>query len=177
MAKTRKEKVALKEKYVGDIKKAKALIVVKPSKLIPNEANEFRMNLFDFDANFNIVKNTIFKIALEEANYPAVKELENGEHAVLFLSEDIVNPSKSLKKFIDATTSKDGSTKIEIVSGIMDGVLLTKEQVSELADMPDFNGSISLILGILDNAMSRVVNVLEDPTRSFATILDQAFKE
>ncbi len=177
MAKTRKEKVALKEKYVGDIKKAKALIVVKPSKLTPNEANEFRMNLFDFDANFNIVKNTIFKIALEEANYPAVKELENGEHAVLFLSEDIVNPSKSLKKFIDATTSKDGSTKIEIVSGIMDGVLLTKEQVSELADMPDFNGSISLILGILDNAMSGVVNVLEDPTRSFATILDQAFKE
>lgn len=177
MAKTRKEKVALKEKYVNEIKKAKALIVVKPSKLTPNEANDFRMNLFDFNANFNIVKNTIFKLALEEASVPAIKELETGEHAVLFLEEDIVNPSKSLKKFIDATTGKDGVAKIEIVSGILDGAILSKEQVSELADMPDFNGSISMILGILDNAMSGVVNVLEDPTRSYATILDQAFKE
>lgn len=177
MAKTKKEKVALKDKYVKEIKNAKAIIIVKPSKLTPNEANDFRMNVFDFDANFNIVKNTIFKLALAEAQYPEIKELESGEHAALFLSEDIVSPSKSLKKFIDATTSKDGEAKIEIVSGILDGNLLTKEQVSELADMPDFNGSISMILGILDNAMSGIVNVLEDPTRSFATILDQAFKE
>lgn len=177
MAKTKKEKVALKNKYVKEIKEAKAIVIVKPSKLTPNETNEFRMNVFDFNANFNIVKNSIFKLALKEAQYPEVKELENGEHAALFLSEDIVNPSKSLKKFIEATTSKDGSIKVEIVSGILDGVLLSKEQVSELADMPDFNGSISMILGILDNALSGVVNVLEDPTRSYVTILDQAFKE
>lgn len=177
MAKTKKEKVALKDKYVREVKKAKAIIIVKPSKLTPNEANDFRMNIFDFDANFNIVKNTIFKLALAEAQYPEIKELENGEHAALFLSEDIVSPSKSLKKFIEATTSKEEGAKVEIVSGILDGVLLTKEQVSELADMPDFNGSISMILGILDNAMSGVVNVLEDPARSYATILDQAFKE
>jgi large subunit ribosomal protein L10 len=177
MAKTKKEKVALKNEYVSELQKAKALVIVKPSKLTPNEANEFRKELYDFDAKFNIVKNTIFTLALAEANLPAIKELEKGEHAVLVLSEDIVSPSKSLKKFIENTTSKDGETKVEIVAGIMDGALLTKEQVSELADMPSFEGSISMILGILDNAMSGIVNVLEDPTRSFATILDQAFKQ
>jgi large subunit ribosomal protein L10 len=177
MAKTKKEKMALKDKYVKAIKDAKAIIVVKPSKLTPNEANDFRMNIYDFGAKFNIVKNSVFKIALKDAQYPEITELDNGEHAAVFLQEDIVNPSKTLKKFIDATTSKDGAVKIEIVSGILDGALLSKEQVSELADMPDFNGSISMILGILDNAMSGVVNVLEDPTRSYTTILDQAFKE
>lgn len=177
MAKTKKEKVALKNKYLDELKKAKAVILVKPSKLTPNESNKFRMELFDFDAKFNIVKNTIFKIALKEANLPELEELENGENAVLVITEDIVNPSKSLKKFIEDTTTKDLGPKVEIVSGILDGVKLTKEQVIELAEMPDFKGSISMVLGILESPITGTLNVLEDSTRSFVTILDQAFKK
>ena len=43
--------------------------------------------------------------------------------------------------------------------------------------MPDTKTSVAMILGILDNAMSSVVNVLEDSPRSIATILDLAFKD
>ena len=42
--------------------------------------------------------------------------------------------------------------------------------------MPDKKGSVAMILGILDQAMSGVVNVLEDAPRAYVSIIDQAFK-
>ncbi len=174
MAKTKKEKKALLDDYSKKIKASKGFIVLKPTKLTPNEANEFRKELYDFSSSWNIVKNTIFKMALKENELPEIESLEKGEHAVLFFNEDMVNPSKSLKKFVENTKDKSGEVKVEIVNGVLEGALLNAEQVKELAEMPDVRGSVAAILGILDNAMVGIVNVLEDAPRSFVTILDQA---
>ncbi len=177
MAKTKQIKKELALSYSKKLKESKGVIIVKPSKLNPNETNEFRKNLFDIDSQFNIVKNSIFKIALKDTNLPEVESLNGGEHAVLFMGEDIASASKALKKFSDNSKDKEGKSRIEIIAGILDGALLTKEQTIELAEMPDKNGSIAMILGILDQALSGVVNVLEDAPRSYVNILEQAFKE
>lgn len=177
MAKTKKEKKELLNKYIQKIKESKGFVLIKPSKLTPNEANAFRKEVSDFNAELNTVKNSVFKIALKESNLPEISELSHGEHSVLFFKEDMVNPNKALKKFAEATLPKDGIAKITVVSGILDNILLSKEQVMELADMTTIQGSISMILGILDNAMSSIVNVIEDPIRSYQSILDQAFKQ
>lgn len=177
MAKTKADKKELLKSYNEKIKSSKALVVLKPSKITPNESNEFRKEIFDSGASLNIVKNSIFKIALKENNLPEMKDLEFGEHAVLFLVDDIVSPSKALKKFIEATRPKNQDSRIQIIGGIMDGAELSKEQVTELAEMPSFEGSIALILGVLDMAMSGVANVLEDSMRGTVSVLDQAFKE
>lgn len=175
MAKSKDQKKDILKDYNDSITKSKGFIVLKPSKVSPNEANDFRKELFDYDASLKIVKNSIFKKALKENNLDL--DLEKGEFAVLFINEDIVSPSKSLKKFIENVKTKDGDDKMAIISGVLDGSVLTQEQVTELSDMPDKAGSISLILGILDNAISGVVYVLEDAPRSVVNVLDQAFKE
>lgn len=177
MAKTKQVKKELALNYSKRLKESKGIIFVKPSKLSPNETNEFRKGLYDINSQFNIVKNSVFKIALKDSNLPEVESLNGGEHAVLFMGEDIASASKALKKFSDDTKDKEGKSKVEIVAAILDGALLTKEQTIELAEMPDKKGSIAMILGILDQALSGVVNVLEDAPRSYVNILEQAFKE
>lgn len=176
MAKTKAQKKQLVDKYKSKLQNAKGVIVVRPSKLTPNETNDFRRDLYDVNADFNIVKNSIFKIALKDLDLPELDSLASGEHAVLFMGEDIVSASKALKKFTDATKSKDGDLKVDIIAGILDGQLLSKEQAAEIAEMPDKKGSVAMILGILDQAMSGVVNVLEDAPRAYVSIIDQAFK-
>jgi large subunit ribosomal protein L10 len=176
MAKTKKEKQALLDAYSKKIKASKGFIVLKPNKLTPNEANDFRKEIYDFNSSWNVVKNTIFKMALKENNLPEIESLNNGEHAVLFFNEDMVTPAKALKKFVDNTKTKEGDFKVEIVNGILEGTILSASQVAELSDMPDVRGSVALILGILDNAMSGIVNVLEDAPRAYVYVLDQAFK-
>lgn len=175
MAKTKEQKKDILKEYNSNISESKGFIVLKPSKVTPNEANDFRKEIFDFGSSLKIVKNSIFKKALKENSLDL--ELGKGEFAVVFLKDDIVSPSKSLKKFIENAKTAEGDAKIEIISGVLEGNVLTQEQVTELSDMPDKAGSVSMILGILDNAISGVVYVLEDAPRSVVNVLDQAFKE
>lgn len=176
MAKTRKQKTKLLEEYKKLIEKAGGVIVIKPSKVTAEEASEFRKEMAKLDAKLNIVKNSIMRRALAESNLPAIESLEFGEHAVLFLKEDIITPSKALKKFIESTTSKDGKAKVQIVAGILNKALLTALQASELAEMPDKKGSVAAILCILESSISSILNVVEDPIRGYMSIIDQSFK-
>jgi len=177
MAKTKDQKKQLVEAYSSKITNAKAIVILKAKGVTPNEVNEFKKNIFDFGAEINVVKNTLFKIALKNSELEEEKDLDFGEHSVVFMSEDIITPSKELKKFIENTKQNKDTFKIEIISGFIDGTKLTKEQAIELSEMPDKSQSISMLLGILDNPLSSVVNVIEDPVRSIISIMDQAFKE
>lgn len=178
MAKTRKFKKEILKEYKDKIQTAKALIVLKAKSVTSNESSQFKRTIFAHDSQYHVVKNTIFRIALQEAELGNEDKLTEGEHAVMFMKEDIINPSKALKEFIGNVKDSSGKeSKIDIVFGFLDGIYLSKDQVVELAEMPDKQGSIGLILGILDQAMSSVVNVLEDAPRSIATVLDLAFSE
>lgn len=177
MARTKKFKKELLKEYKEMIQNAKAMIVLKAKGITPNESNQLKRDMFDQGSEYHVVKNTVFRIALKEAELANDEVISEGEHAVVFMKDDIVTPSKALKAFMEVAKDKENNPKASIAFGFLDGVYLTQEQVSELADMPDIQGSISMILGILDQAMSSVVNVLEDAPRSFVTILDQAFKE
>jgi large subunit ribosomal protein L10 len=176
MAKSKQQKKELLESYKSKVADSKGFIVLKPSKLTPNEVNELKKELYDFGSSFNVVKNSIFKLALKDKSIE-IPELDKGEYSILFMNDDFVAPAKRLKKFVQDTTSKDGDVKIQVIAGFLEDSVLSKNQVEELSEMPDFKGSIALILGVLDMAMSGVVNVLEDAPRSMASILDQAFKE
>lgn len=176
MAKSKNDKKKLVKEYETKIKEAKGFIVLKPNKLTPNEVNEFRKEIYDLGATFNIVKNTLFKIALKDAGVEGI-EANDGEYSILFLGDDYINAAKSLKKFIETAKTKEKEDKLSIVTGYLENSVLTQAQVVDLSEMPDTKTSVAMILGILDNAMSSVVNVLEDSPRSIATILDLAFKD
>ncbi len=176
MAKTKSDKKELVSTYKDLIDKSKSIIIVRTDRVTPNEVNAFRKSIYSSDSKFHVVKNNLFKIALKEKEYDIFESLDFGGHAVLFTAEDIVTPSKELKKLIETTKVED-KPKVTIVGGYLDGVKLTVEQAIDIAGTPTIEESISMILGILDQAMSGVVNVLEDAPRSFVTIIDQAFKE
>jgi large subunit ribosomal protein L10 len=177
MAKNKKQKKELLDKYKGMISNSKGMVIVKARKVTPNQVNEFKKSLSDMNSEFHVVKNTIFKIALKDNNLAEIEDLEFGEHAALFFGEDFVNPAKMLKKFIEDSKEDKDKFKVEVVAGFLGTEFLDKAQATELAEIPSKEQSISMILGILENAMSGIVNVLEDAPRSFVTILDQAFKE
>ena len=178
MAKTREDKKQLLQEYSKRIKNSKGLIIVKPRSVKVNEITVVKKGLYDLNSEYRVVKNTLFKLALTENGYELHEDLNNGEHAIVFMNEDISSPAKLMKKYSkDLLLSDKKSSKIELIGGYYEGSLLNKEQVEELADMPDKRGSISMILGIIDQSLSGVVNVLEDAPRSFVTIIDQAFNK
>ncbi|MDQ7021766.1 MAG: 50S ribosomal protein L10 [Candidatus Dojkabacteria bacterium] len=173
----KRSKKDLLETYKKTITDSKSLVIIRAKGLTPGESTNLRKKLYDFDSSFRVVKNTLFKLALKESEFEEEDSLNNYEHAVVFMGEDIVGPSKILNAFLKETKNKEGKPKAEVVSGYLDASKLSKDQVIELAEMPDKEGSISMIPGVLDQAIAGVANVLQNPVQSYASILDQAFKE
>jgi len=172
MAKTKEQKQAILAGYKDNLSNAMGVIIVSPVGLTPNEASDFKMKLGELGSKFNVVKNTLFSLALKEAGLPELDTFEFGEHAVIFVEEDIAGTAKELKEFM-----KEVKEKLEIKGGILEEQELTVAQVEELSELPTKDQSIAMIAGLMTNAISATVNVLEDSVRSVATILDKAFPQ
>jgi large subunit ribosomal protein L10 len=172
MAKTKIQKQAMLAAYKARLKQATGVFVVRPKGLTPNEVSGFKRKLQGAGSTYGVVKNTIFALALEQSEMPKLDTLSFGEHAVVFINEDIANTAKLLQEF-----AKEQKDKVEILAGIIEGSSVTGEQVKDLANLPTKEQSIAMILGLLDQSIAGVANVLEDSVRSVAIIIDQAFKE
>jgi large subunit ribosomal protein L10 len=177
MSKTRVQKKELIAKYQDMLNNFSSVIVLDSKGITPNEINEFKKEIFQYGAEVHVIKNTLFKRALNDNGFIATNYFENGSRAVLFAKEDFVSPAKSLKKFIDDTKIDKNLKKIEIVGAYLQGEILDKTQASEISEMPTKPESVSMILGILDMSVTGIMNVLEDAPRSIVSVLDQAFKE
>lgn len=171
MAKTKDQKQAMLAAYKDYLQNANGIIVVNPTGLTPNKINDFKRKLSELGASYHVVKNTLFKIALNEASMPELKSFEGGSHAVVFSGTDIAATAKALKEFM-----KENEEKVTLDSGILEGQVLDAAQVADLAELPSKEQSISMILGLIDQSLSGVVNVLEDSVRSVAIIINQAFE-
>lgn len=171
MAKTKDQKQAMLAAYKQYLQDSNGVIVVNPTGLTPNQVNEFKMKLSELGSQYHVVKNTLFKMALNEAGMPALESFESGAHAVIFSGADIAATAKLLKEFMKANEEK-----VTVDAAVLEGQVLDKAQAEALAELPSKEQSISMILGLIDQSLSGVANVLEDSVRSVAIIINQAFE-
>lgn len=172
MAKTKVQKKDMLAAYKQKLQNSTGVILVSQTGLKPGEVNEFKKKLSDLDSTYNVVKNTIFTLALKDTEMPELETLKEGPHSAVFVTSDIAGTAKLLKEFM--ATYKD---QVSLRGGILDGQALTIEQIQGLADMPSKEQSISMIAGLLNQSLAGVANVLQDSVQSVAIILDQAFKD
>lgn len=172
MAKTKPQKEAILAAYQAKLGESTGFFIIKPTGLKPNDVNDFKKKLTAIGSTFTVVKNTLFAKALKDANLPEFDTLQFGENAVMFINQDIANTAKLLKEF-----AKEQKDKVEIRAGVIEGNAITGETVNELADLPTMEQSISMIVGLINQSLAGVTNVLEDSVRSVAVIIDQAFKD
>ena len=112
-----------------------------------------------------VAKNTLTKIAANERDVVGLDESLVGPTALVFAWEDPAQPAKVLRDF--ARTSGILSIK----SGVMDGEVLTAEQIGEIADLPSRDELIGRVVGGISAPLFGLVNVMSGPARSLAYVL------
>lgn len=171
MPKSKVQKQQLVETYVAKITSNPTLLFVRPQAITANESVEIKKGFLSSGASYNVIKNSLFKLALKQLGLPEVQELEFGNYSVVYTSADPATAAKQVKEFAQKYTDR-----LELAAAVVDGTYMGQEQVKELADMPSFEVIISQIAGILTQPVSAVANVLQDPIASTVSILDQAFQ-
>lgn len=172
MAKTKEQKQQMLKSYKQNLKNSTGIIVVSAEGLKPNDVTAFKSTLSEVNSKQQTVKNTIFKLALQQEELPELDTFNAGPNTIIYVNDDIAGTAKAINDFV-----KENDEKISIKAGILENAELTAEQVKELAEMPTKEQSVALIAGTIDQSLAGVVNVLEDSVRSIAVIIDQAYSE
>ncbi|PAW79275.1 MAG: 50S ribosomal protein L10 [Verrucomicrobia bacterium Tous-C9LFEB] len=126
--------------------------------------SELRKRLHGVGAEYRVVKNTLLRRALKDANLPELGGLQ-GQTAVVLGEKDVCAAAKVLKSFTAEFT------KPVIKGGILDNALLDKAQILALADLPSREVLLAKILGTLLAPASQLVRLLNTPASQVAQVL------
>ncbi|GGM35046.1 50S ribosomal protein L10 [Paraliobacillus quinghaiensis] len=130
---------------------SKSTILVDYRGLDVAEVTELRGQLREAGVDFKVYKNTMTRRATEEVELAELNDVLAGPTAIAFSKDDVVAPAKILNNF-----AKDHEA-LEIKGGVIEGSVATIDQIKELANLPNYEGLLSMLL-----------SVLQAPVRNFA---------
>ena len=130
-SKNRLKKVAIVTELSEKVEKAKGMVFTQYQGLTHHQLETIKRAVKKLDGSYMAAKNSLILRALEgKVDVEAEKEKFRDPTATLFLYNDIVEPLKYLAK-----TIKD--LKLPVVKfGILDGKLITAQEVAKLATLP-----------------------------------------
>ncbi len=140
-----------KKHIVGEIsdklKNSVSTIVVDYRGLDVSEVTELRKQLREAGIDFKVYKNTMVRRAAEEAGLEGLNEFLTGPNAIAFSTEEVVAPAKILNSF-----AKEHEA-LEIKAGVIEGTITSVEDVKAIAELPNREGLLSMLLSVLQAPM------------------------
>jgi large subunit ribosomal protein L10 len=150
------------------LQSAKSAMVVSFTKLTVNKDIEFRNSLREAGAKYQVVKNTLARIATKDTQFEQASEAFKGVTAIAWTENDPVILSKAISKFM-----KDNADIYTFKSGVVDGRLVDFKQVQSIASLPSKEELISKLLWVLNAQAQRIVTVINAVPRDLAIVIKQ----
>ena len=153
----------LKEKLA----KVKGLILTDYQGLKVSEVEALRRSLNEVKADYQVVKNTLLKLALKSSNFqfPISNFQLEGPTAVVLSYEDEIKPLKVLSGF-----AKEHEA-LKIKGGFFEGVWLLGEKLKEIASLPSREVLLAKLLGMVQSPLVRLANMAKANQTALVRIL------
>ena len=132
------------------------------------EIDELRSRLLEAGARFTVVKNTLTKLAAEEARTKDVLELIEGPTAIAFLEteSDLAAVAKVLHETARA------KNVLVIRGGLLEGELVGDEEIRRLATLPAADVLRAQLASSVAAPLTTVVGLFAAPLRELVGVLD-----
>lgn len=150
------------------LQSAKSAMVVSFTGLTVTKDQEFRNNLRAAGAQYQVVKNTLARIAVKGTDYEQATDAFKGVTAIAWTDNDPVILSKAISKFM-----KDNADRYTFKQGVVDGKLVSLKQVTEIASLPSKEELISKLLYVINAQAQRIVTVINAVPRDLAVVIKQ----
>ena len=111
------------------------------------QVTELRKQLREAGVEFSVLKNTLLRRATAGAELTELDEHLVGPTAIAFSNDDVVAPAKILSKF-----AKDNEA-LKIKAGVVEGKVVSLEEIKALAELPSREGLLSMLLSVLQAPM------------------------
>ena len=112
--------------------------------------NDLRKRLREKGAEYKVIKNNLFKLALKEKGYENLDDHLKGPTAVAFAGEQFGEIAKILKTF--AKEQEAFSYSI----GVFDNVVYLEDQVKTIADLPSHEVVLGQVMSMVNGPASGI---------------------
>jgi len=166
----RQEKAQIIEQLHEKAAKASIAVVTDFKGMTVEEMTILRSKCFEVGVDYQVVKNTLARLALKDTDHGELSEHLKENCAVALGYDDPVALAKALSDF--AKTSK----KFAVRYGTLEGQFLDSDAVKELAKMPSKPELLSTVLGTMQAVPRNFVCLFANIERKFLYALT-AIKE
>lgn len=109
------------------------------------------------EATYAVSKNTLTKIAARDAGIEGIDDHLVGPTAIAFIDGDPVTVAKGLRDFAKA------NPLLVIKGGVLDGKVLTADEVKKLADLESREVLLAKLAGAMQGALQNAVSLFAAP--------------
>jgi large subunit ribosomal protein L10 len=168
---------ANKERVVADLARrlgeSQTLMVADYRGLTMPQIDELRSRLLEAGARFTVVKNTLTKLAAEQAGTTDVLQLIEGPTAIAFLEADgdAVAVAKVLN---EAARAND---VLVIRGGVLDGSVVGDAEIKQLATLPPADVLRAQLVGAVAAPLTTVVGLFTAPLRDLVGVIDARIRQ
>lgn len=150
-----KQKEEEVKKLAEKLKEAKVILLTDYRGINVADVTKLRTELRNVDTEYKVIKNNIVKRALNENGENGLDELLEGPTAVIFGAEDYLEPSKVVYNF----TKTNEFYKIK--GGIIEGKVMTAEEIITLAKLPSRQELMAKLAGALLGNITKLAIALD----------------
>ena len=165
-----------KAQIVAEIKgifaKSNIAIFTQYQGLPTMELNVLRRKLQASNSEYQVVKNTLFRLAAKGLDKGNLVADVSGPTAVVFGFGDISAPARVLTEFI-----RDSKSTMTIKGGFLGDRSLTAAEVSTLATLPPREVLLARVLGRMKSPVAGLLGSLTAPMRGIAGVLQARIKQ
>jgi len=163
----RSEKERVVEQLAERLRTTETLMVADYRGLTMPEIDELRGRLLEAGARFTVVKNTLTKLAAEQAGTTDVLQLIEGPTAIAFLEAE-GDPVAVAKVLNETARAHD---VLVIRGGVLEGAIVGDAEIKRLATLPPAEMLRAQLVGALSAPMATIVGVFSAPMRDFVGVL------
>ena len=147
----KKEEVA---NLAAKMKEAKIILLTDYRGINVADVTELRSELRKSDSEYKVIKNNIIRRALAENGIEGLDDLLEGPTAVIMNNEDYLEAAKEIYNY-----SKDNDF-YKIKGGVIEGKVMTAEEIITLAKLPSRETLLSMLAGALLGNISKLAVAL-----------------
>jgi large subunit ribosomal protein L10 len=170
LAITKKQKREIVAQYGDWLERSDAFVITEYTGLTMKAMDELRGKIREVGGEFHVVKNTLVKLALEDADIAFDEEHFLGSTAIGFAFED----PPALAKVISEFAKESDFVKIKV--GYLEKQMMSAADVNALADLPPLPVMRATLLSTILAPASQLVRTLAEPGRQVAAVL-KAYSE
>ena len=150
-----KQKEEEVKKLAEKLKEAKVILLTDYRGINVADVTKLRTDLRNVNTEYKVIKNNIVKRALNENGENGLDELLEGPTAVIFGLGDYLEPAKVVYNFAK------NNDFYKIKGGIIEGKVMTAEEIITLAKLPSRQELLAKLAGALLGNITKLAVALD----------------